>query len=285
METSLRKAKDEVRKSISEVSKNLEEIKNIDTSKSIEYDKFLREYAEKSRPLIIKGGASNWPLTQKGLSLFESMYGHMDCNVRRGDYSTGIEGRGYFTEEKVTVSEYIKNLIAESQFYEDTYAPYQVTPDNISEIIDYPKWLPSESVGQPMHFWLGPKNSYIAIHSDTFDKLVYHAVGDKVWCLIPPHYASKLNLIEDFGRGFDVSPINPFKPDLIKYPNFKNIPVLKFRVSAGDIFFLPGGWYHSVKSVNTSLSFEYKSNPVPFSIVDKNARAQYLDNIITIKKK
>jgi len=283
METSLRKAKDEVRKAIIEVSKDLGVTKEIDISHDVDYNCFLKKYAEKSKPFIIKGGATEWPLTKKGLPLFDKMYGHMDCNIRRGDYSTGIEGRGYFTEEKIKTREYIKKITEESPHFKDTYAPYQVTPDNISDIIDYPNWLPSESVGQPMHFWLGPKESYIAIHSDTCDKLVYQAVGDKEWCLIPPHYASELDLFEDFGRGFDVSPINPFEPNLDNHPNFREIPLLKFKVSAGVLFFLPGGWYHSVKSVNISLSFEYKSNPIPFSIIDQEARRKYMDNILTIK--
>ena len=285
MEYSLRKVKDEIRSVITTVSSNLTFAEELTILHNIDYETFRNEYAYLSRPLIIKNGAARWPLTKNGLQLFNSKYGKLKCTIRKGDYSTGIQGRGYFSESITTVGEYIKLLNNNDISITDTYAPYQVVPNDISDILLYQDWLPSESVNKPIHYWLGPKRSYIAIHSDTCDKLIYQSHGEKEWCLIAPHFFQSLYLFEDFGRGFDVSPINPFEPDINRYPKYKDVPVIKFKVTAGDIFFLPGGWYHSVRSLNTSLSFEYKSNPVPFSIKNDRLRNKFTDNIFKIKSK
>lgn len=280
---SLRKVKDEIRSLISENTINQSDLHSIPVVYKLDYENFRLNYAEKSIPVIAKSFARNWSLTLGGLELFKKKYSENECKVRRGDYSTGIEGRSYFTEFITTVGKYISDIVNDRESTINTYAPYQIAQADIEELIEYPAWLPTEAVKQPVHYWLGPKNTYISIHSDTSDKLVYQAYGVKKWHLIAPHYSSKLYLYDDFGRGFDVSPINPNSPNREEYPYFNSCVMIEFTLSAGDIFFLPGGWYHSVSSLTPSLSFEYKSNPVPYSITDSKIKEKYLALISDIK--
>lgn len=265
---SLREIKDEIRALVRAKVK----VDSIEEVLSLDFDTFL-SYATSSKPIVFRGYSKNWPFTVGGLDAFSLCFDELSTvKVRTGEYS---RANSEFEYKNVLASDYIR-LIANKPKELD-YAGYQVVPAKAIKQLHYPEWLPTYSVDEPMHFWLGPKGTYTAVHSDTCDKLVYQAVGSKSWYIISPIHHGSLKVDPDFGRGYDTSPIDPRKNDL------SSDVVHKVTLYPGDMFFLPGAWYHAVVSNDTSLSFEYKSNPVPCSIEDKRIYEKYIKLILEAK--
>lgn len=51
--------------------------------------------------------------------------------------------------------------------------------------------------------------------------------------------------------------VDPLNPDLKKYPNYKKANVLKVRINAGDILYLPSLWYHHVQQSHKCIAVNY----------------------------
>jgi len=43
-------------------------------------------------------------------------------------------------------------------------------------------------------------------------------------------------------------------PDFRAYPGMRELKVVPYIVEAGDLLYLPAGWFHQVRSLATSLS-------------------------------
>ena len=52
--------------------------------------------------------------------------------------------------------------------------------------------------------------------------------------------------IDDFTDFPGLSPINPERVDLLKYPKFANVHWHKVVIEPGDILYIPEGWLHQV---------------------------------------
>lgn len=276
---SLRSVKDEIRSLIRTKTSTCMTITAIKELNSFDEQAF-QTYATQGIPVIYRGVASEWHLTNGGIKFFAEKYSDLCINVRIGSYS---QGNGELETRESSVGEYLEKLKSDEDELAG-YAGYQTVPEGIHQYMSYPRCLPIEKVKHPFHFWLGPKNTYTAIHSDTCDKLVYQCEGQKRWYLIAPQYYDSLYIDPDFGRGYDTSPIDPRFKSNSNFPQFNYDCVKSFILAEGDMLFLPGGWYHAVESLSRSLSFEYKSNPVPLSIGDLDTRSYYLEKIIQTKK-
>jgi hypothetical protein len=272
--------KDKIRTHIRQISRGNTISDGIDIIDTIDYESFKRDYADLCKPVIIKKMADTWLLTIDGLAKFEELCGTQKIKVRVGNYSTG---KGEIKMIPTTVNEYLSMVRKlDGQRGElPPYAGYQVPSKEIKEYLHYPDWLDTTDIDEPIHYWLGPKGAYTGIHSDTCDKLVYQCEGEKKWCLIAPHFSDKLYLWDDFGKGYDASPIHPEKPDYKKHPKFSDVDVNFVTLEPGDIMYLPGGWYHTVKSLGLTLAFEFKSKAVPISINDPKMSDEFVKELVS----
>lgn len=51
--------------------------------------------------------------------------------------------------------------------------------------------------------------------------------------------------------------IDPLKPDLKKYPNYKNSSPLTITIYPGDLLYLPSLWFHHVQQQNGTIAVNY----------------------------
>ena len=54
---------------------------------------------------------------------------------------------------------------------------------------------------------------------------------------------------------------NPFEPDYDKFPLFKYIDRVHVKIEAGDVFYNPPYWWHSVKNPSDSIGVGYRWLP------------------------
>jgi len=83
---------------------------------------------------------------------------------------------------------------------------------------------------------------------------VYHESSAS--CLIDGQIVSAVeeDRSDKFDYGARVSLIDAFDPDYEKFPFFKTVEPLVVELCPGDVLYIPKGWWHQVKSLDSTIS-------------------------------
>ncbi|MNC69700.1 hypothetical protein D3C75_1204230 [compost metagenome] len=99
------------------------------------------------------------------------------------------------------------------------------------------------------------------MHRDDADNLFAQVWGDKSFILAAPHHRPALGTWSTSPKGgLDGCDFNPDAPDYQRFPDARGVTFLRVLLQAGDLLFLPEGWFHQVESVSTSLSVNFWVN-------------------------
>ncbi len=98
--------------------------------------------------------------------------------------------------------------------------------------------------------WVAPATTMSSLHHDgNFDNLNLQVSGRKVWVLIPPPQHHSLYM-----HGTAESPVNPFAPDLCRFPRFASATPFEATLGPGDMLLVPKYWWHCVYAVEPSVN-------------------------------
>src|SRR5262249_32733954 len=101
-------------------------------------------------------------------------------------------------------------------------------------------------------FWLGPAGTVTPLHHDMTNNGLAQIVGRKRVKLVAPHYTPVL-----YNDRHCFSRVDPEAVDLARFPKASAIRVLDVVVEPGEILFIPIGWWHHVRSLETSISISF----------------------------
>lgn len=207
---------------------------------------FNEMYGFMSKPVLINNIVDQWPAKSKWTSeYFESELGSFE------EYAVRTNNRS--DKKLFTVSDYIQYMKNCSDQY-----PYYLKNSQFhlkaGMINDYS--LPSYfrscfpiMSGLPFDLswiFIGATSTYSGLHLDIYNTSAWNAVftGRKIWLFYHPQYAKYLY------NGM----VNPFEPDIDKYPEFvKAIPLVCIQ-NPGEVVFTPGGWWHAVFNEEGGIS-------------------------------
>jgi lysine-specific demethylase 8 len=102
--------------------------------------------------------------------------------------------------------------------------------------------------------WIGQGGCRSALHVDPKLNFATQIVGRKKWTIFPSDQNDLLYIPSKHIPRLNFSPINMDKPDLLKYPKFKEATPIEFILSAGEVLFLPLNWAHYVYTLEFSIS-------------------------------
>jgi hypothetical protein len=126
--------------------------------------------------------------------------------------------------------------------------------------IKYPAYFDA-SLFIPPRIWIGPKGTLTPLHRDDTDNLFAQVWGQKTFTLAAPHHREALGTWSTAPEGgLDGCDFNPDAPDYLRFPKARDVTFLRVTLEAGDLLFLPEGWFHQVESVSTSLSVNFWVN-------------------------
>jgi len=82
-------------------------------------------------------------------------------------------------------------------------------------------------------------------------------LGRKIFKLFDPHVNEKCFRRKKHWGKFHQSVIDIDKPDLEKYPEFKNASYLEIELNAGEMLFIPKLWWHHVTTLEPSIAINF----------------------------
>jgi hypothetical protein len=140
------------------------------------------------------------------------------------------------------------------------YMGNNIVPEKLLTLIRFPDYFERQRFISP-RIWIGPKGTLTPLHRDDTDNLFAQVWGQKSFILAAPHHRAALGTWSTSPKGgLDGCDFNPDAPDYQRFPAARDVPFLRVVLQAGDLLFLPEGWFHQVQSVSTSLSVNFWVN-------------------------
>jgi Cupin-like domain len=238
----------------------------VERRKAVSKQEFVERYVRGCRPLVITGIARDWPAMKRwSPEDLKQRFGHMDVQIQAERNSDpNFEANKLAHNRKTNLGQFVDRVVnggPTNDYYltannevlrEPGFAPL------LQDIGTLPDFCDRSQLARLSSFWFGPAGTNTPLHHDTIMLLHTQITGRKRWRLISPLETPRLY---NFDNVF--SPINLDKPDLYRYPLFKDVKVLETVLEPGDTIFLPLAWWHQVTSLAVSLSFSYTNLAVP----------------------
>ncbi len=238
---------------------------------------FLERYVRGSRPVVLTGVARHWPAMKRWSPQdLRTRFGHLDVEIQaERSANPNYELDKLEHQRSVRLSAFVDQVLAGGASND-----YYLTANNealrqpgfaplLDDIGTLPEFCNRAELAQRASFWFGPAGTVTPLHHDTLMLCHTQIVGRKRWRFISPLQTPKLY------NHFDVySPIDLDRPDLVRYPLFRDVTVLEVIAEPGDTVFLPLGWWHQVTALDVSLSFSYSNLALPnhYSFVNPTIR-------------
>jgi outer membrane protein assembly factor BamB/orotate phosphoribosyltransferase len=215
--------------------------------------------AKQGMPFVVTGLVSQWPISKFGPKELIEAFGENKVCARVTDYiEKGFSDTRSF--ESGNLKGYFDLLKTPPQG-DPPYAGNQ-SLENFDQYCKWPDFIESPAATK---VWLGPEGTVTPLHADYDDNLFAQIVGSKRFVLYPPHAAIALQTYEA-NPALHGSRFDPEKPDFESHPIAKQWVPIECELTAGDLLFLPAGWFHHVRAKNFSLSANRWSYGAPYAL-------------------
>ena len=128
----------------------------------------------------------------------------------------------------------------------------------------FPSHLKTYSKLGQVNFWLGKKNVTAYTHYDTSYNLHFMARGSKEFILIPPSAYSKLRLFPCLHQLYRQASFDIFSGNHDLNEFLREINGLRVELQDGDTLYIPPYWFHSVITMETTISLNIWSQSESF---------------------
>jgi ribosomal protein L16 Arg81 hydroxylase len=113
---------------------------------------------------------------------------------------------------------------------------------------------------------MGSGGHRINTHYDESENFYFVLIGSKEFQLFPPEQSRNLypGPLHGGHGGVTESLVDPWNPDARAFPRFSEAEdhSVRYRLSAGDMLYLPRRWWHNVASAGINFSANYWWNDV-----------------------
>lgn len=225
-------------------------------------DLFNRHYLPQGIPVIISDALQDWPLFTMGRERSMAHFSELQGITRHGDYvkKTFSTDRDF---RSTSMADFITSLdepAAGKDGEPPAYMGNNIVPTQLLALIRLPSYFDASLFIAP-RIWIGPKGTLTPMHRDDTDNLFAQVWGQKSFILAAPHHREDLGTWSTSREGgLEGCDFNPDAPDFERFPQARDVTFLRVILEAGDLLFLPDGWFHQVESVSTSLSVNFWVN-------------------------
>jgi hypothetical protein len=226
---------------------------------------FRQKFYARNRPVKLLGMVEHWPAMQKwSPEYFRETYGEQIVEVtseRDSDpkYEINLDNH----RQTVRFADFIdfvtsgegndSYLVANNHFFSQPGMK-----GLMADIGPLPGYLTRKNRAPHTYLWFGPGGTVTPLHHDTMNILFCQVYGRKRIALISPDESPWLyNEVGVF------SEVDFENPDLETYPLFQHVDSVEVVMGPGEILFIPVGWWHHVRSLDTSISVSFTNFVFP----------------------
>lgn len=219
----------------------------------------FRERAAEGLPFLLTGIVQRWPLARLTPDALRERFSHLEVRARVGDYINTAFAPDRAMQDMTMVA-YLDLVAAGTE----GLPPYlgNLELRELNQLCHWPNYF--EKMGPP-RFWVGPAGTVTPLHCDYDDNLFAQVWGRKRIFLSPPHHDAFL-YPREANAILVGSPFDPEAPDFDAYPLAQQATMIECVVEAGDLLYVPAGWYHQVRSLTFSLSSNRWARAMPLAL-------------------
>jgi hypothetical protein len=199
-------------------------------------------------PVILRGALPELVSATWTPDFFASMYPDIKVIVAlrlpQEDVPFAVPAESHY--RKMEMREFLEMLASGASCYLSQF-PIQRFPGLLRHL--RPSALSLGSVNA-VNLWIGGATRS-GLHFDSDDNMFAQVYGRKRIFLVAPRFTRFLYQFPDVPSKSRVDPENP---DLKRFPRFANCEVIKCQLEAGDLAFIPKGWWHFVATDDISVS-------------------------------
>ena len=190
---------------------------------SIGPEDFYEHFIRKRKPVLFKGVANDWPCSKHwgNETYLRERFGDelFHCELGKKFYSDHIQPM-----YKRTMNEFLDGYKTEDWYLNGPFPHSRMQEDLRVPLMNDCKSLKFHST----HIFYSTGGTSSPLHWDGYDNYISVFSGKKIVYAIDPKYVRDLHY--DMWKNWaQIVPIDPEAVDLVKYPNFKWVPVHKVR--------------------------------------------------------
>ena len=242
------------------------EAQAVERTSGLSSQEFFQRFYVKNRPVVVTDLLGKWiALRDWSCDYFRRKYGHVKVRVQTKRQSLPVYEvflKGH--TEEMSLSGFIDAIDSTS----GTNEIYLTANDGLLEIPDmrslyedmqpFPEFVTIDRNPQKQFVWFGPGGAVSPVHRDKLNVLMTQVVGRKRVKLISAQALHRMYNFESFFSEVDVE-----QPDLERFPLFAGLKVLDVTLEPGDALFIPVGWWHHVRALETSINVSFTNFTVP----------------------
>lgn len=230
----------------------------------------FRAFAEAGVPFVIVGLVEHWPLSHLTVEELGKRFGHLQVKARVGDYV----GKAFSKAREFVEMSLAAYLALMSPTRGVDHLPPYLGNQALPELAALCRWPPYFERYRAAKVWLGPAGTVTPLHCDFTDNLFAQLIGNKRFLICAPHHDAALKTREA-NEVLYASRFDPAAPDFDRFPEARGVPWLDVTVQAGELLYLPAGWFHRVEAMEFSLSANRWTDDRPMVLMRSEApRAQ-----------
>lgn len=221
-------------------------------------EEFERSYRKPARPVVLTDVVGRWPAMGRWThEYFAERYGDLDVvALQVREARVDITRRQPGTYVTVRLGDVIAALRSGASAAQYVSTPVSELPAALRDEFEVPPYCARARWRRPK-LWLGNAGTVMPMHFDVPLNLYALVAGSKRFLLYPPRQSSLLYPCGFFSQAPNFSNVDPEAPDLTRYPRFAAARPLGCELRAGEILYVPRGWWHHVRTIEDSIAIGF----------------------------
>ena len=120
----------------------------------------------------------------------------------------------------------------------------------LAETLPLDRWLQDD----PGEIAIGPAGTFVPLHFDLGNQMIAQVAGSQRVILAPPSEARRLG-----PRGETMSPVQDITDEgqIVLNPAARGARLIELDLAAGELLFIPVGWWWQATATDLSISLTY----------------------------
>ncbi|GAB0097999.1 lysine-specific demethylase 8 [Sergentomyia squamirostris] len=218
--------------------------------------KFHDDFFHTGRPVLLLNCLRHWPAFSKwtNLGYFIHRFGHRIVPIEIGSKYT----ESNWGQKLVPLKDFIERQFISRK--DDTIMEYLAQHDLLDQIpelrddIRIPDYCQVSDV--EVKIWFGPSGTVSPMHFDKKHNLLAQIVGSKRLLLADPKDSEGIYPFD--GKMLsNTSQLDLENVDEERFPKSKEVCFYQVHLNAGELLYIPPGWWHHVRALSNSISISF----------------------------